>query len=126
MRAMTIEANGHIAIMTKDTEPIRESFVDKPLIEFISAPNLFPMLSAKTLDMIYGKKFHPVLTTTGTFSTIAGKNHFSSFFMIYMIAFFNTIRVIFDPSSIFFSVLFGIVLRPLLSYFSVALITYCL
>ncbi len=67
----SVKPFSYIAVVAKYLEPVRVIILDKPIVNSLTAQSkLLAMFVSVSVDVIYSKKFIPVLTATGAFTTI--------------------------------------------------------
>lgn len=119
MRAITIEADGKVAVMTENTKPLWEILPFEPLIKLPSFANLFAMRRTAAVDMVYGKKLDSGFTATCALAAVVFNKKFSFFLALLSaskIGFFPIVSCpnifAFGVSPILFGILFGVCVLP--------------
>jgi hypothetical protein len=74
MWAVTPDTEAMVAVGTKYPKVAGIVVLDHPPIEVVSPPNDFPMRGSSTLDMVDMEELDCSLPTTGTSTTVVGKN----------------------------------------------------
>lgn len=127
MRAITVESDSQVAIMTENTKSIRKSLFSQPAVKSFALADLFAVLRSAAVNMVNGEKFNPVLTAAGTFPAIAIYKGFALFSFLASHSGIRLLSVVSRPgvlgfkiSPILFGVFFGISVPPSLVGFLIA------
>lgn len=110
MRAVTVETNSKITVVTKDTESFWESIAAQPTVKSFAFSDFQTMACATAVDMVYGEKFYSVFAATFAFAAIVINEGFSILSFLATISSVHPFRVCFCPTNLSFVILLGICL----------------